>query len=1013
MPSSSEKSSKFDPTDLISMSGERGGAAGAPSTNITENEQVKQRWNDIRKSPNDKRDYRGLILSNDMKILLISDPTTDKSAASMDVNVGHMSDPWDVPGLAHFCEHMLFLGTEKYPNKNEYSSFLSQNGGVYNAVTRSDSTNYYFDVIPEQLNGSLDRFAQFFLSPLFTESATELELQAVDSESAKNMANDTWRIDQIDKSTALKNHDYSKFGTGNAQTLSVEPKNKGINVRDELLKFHNHWYSSNIMALSVLGKESLDELEKLVVDLFVNVKNKNTEAAVWTDHPFNEQHYKKKLYIVPIKDVRNLKMIFPLPDLDKYYHSVPSQYISHLLGHEGNGSLLSAFKNFGWCNSLVAGPKNTARGNVNFFTVIVDLTEEGMKHIDDIIKLTFQYINMIKSSEPHEWIFNEYKEIAQMEYNFKEKKQPRDAVKITSRNLQKYPIDELLSVPYLPTEWRPDLIKSLYDYLLPKNIRVHIVAQAYDGIADKTEYWYGTKYSEESIPDCIIEKWSEPGWPDYLKLPTVNEFIPKNFDIKQVDDSSNKTNKYPVIIDDTSLMRVWFKQDDEFKVPKLNITIDFSSPLAYADPLSYNLTFMYIQLFKDSLNEYSYNAGLAGLSWELSSSKYGVVLYFGGYHDKHRILLDKILDKMVNFKIDKKRFDILKENYIRSLKNFDAEQPYQHAVYYLAVLLAEHVWTKSELLDYSDDITIENLELFVPQLLQKMFVECLLHGNITESDALDTTKIIRDKLMTNKRPIVPLLAKQLMLYREICLDNGCQFLYELDNIHHKSSCTEIYYQCGVQSTENNMNLELLVQLISEPCFNVLRTKEQLGYIVFSGVLRTNGAQGLRIIVQSDKHPNYVEKRIDEFVKSILDIIIEMSDDEFARHKSSLASKRLEKPKTLYNLSSIFWGEISTHQYNFDRANIEVSYLMTISKEQIIKYFKEMIDCESPCRRKLTVHVVSMANGGAGTMENNDETIEDTKVVKITDVNAFKASQSLYPLMKPFNDVPQKGQKSKL
>lgn len=90
---------------------------------------------------------------------------------------------------------------------------------------------------------------------------------------------------------------------------------------------------------------------------------------------------------------------------------------------------------------------------------------------------------------------------------------------------------------------------------------------------------------------------------------------------------------------------------------------------------------------------------------------------------------------------------------------------------------------------------------------------------------------------------------------------------------HKSSCTEVYYQTGLQSTESNMHLELLAQIISEPCFNILRTKEQLGYIVFSGVRRTNGAQGLRVIVQSDKHPQYVEGRIDLFMDSMLVSII--------------------------------------------------------------------------------------------------------------------------------------------
>ena len=81
---------------------------------------------DVVKSGSDKRDYRGMVLSNGMKVLLVSDPTTDKSSAAMDVNIGHLTDPAELPGLAHFLEHMLFLGTEKFPDENEYNRYLSQ-----------------------------------------------------------------------------------------------------------------------------------------------------------------------------------------------------------------------------------------------------------------------------------------------------------------------------------------------------------------------------------------------------------------------------------------------------------------------------------------------------------------------------------------------------------------------------------------------------------------------------------------------------------------------------------------------------------------------------------------------------------------------------------------------------------------------------------------------------------------------------------------------------------------------
>jgi predicted Zn-dependent peptidase len=53
------------------------------------------------------------MLENGLEALVISDPKCDKASAAMDVKVGHLSDPEDLQGLAHFCEHLMFMGTDK------------------------------------------------------------------------------------------------------------------------------------------------------------------------------------------------------------------------------------------------------------------------------------------------------------------------------------------------------------------------------------------------------------------------------------------------------------------------------------------------------------------------------------------------------------------------------------------------------------------------------------------------------------------------------------------------------------------------------------------------------------------------------------------------------------------------------------------------------------------------------------------------------------------------------------
>lgn len=84
------------------------------------------------------------------------------------------------------------MGTKRFPKENEYQQYLSSNNGHSNAYTAMTSTNYYFDVAPNALEGALDRFSGFFIEPLFNEDCTEREIKAVDSEHKKNLQNDMW-----------------------------------------------------------------------------------------------------------------------------------------------------------------------------------------------------------------------------------------------------------------------------------------------------------------------------------------------------------------------------------------------------------------------------------------------------------------------------------------------------------------------------------------------------------------------------------------------------------------------------------------------------------------------------------------------------------------------------------------------------------------------------------------------------------------------------------------------------
>ena len=232
----------------------------------------------VRKPETDARDYRVVELSNQLSVLLVSDPSmaaseaethargardcgcwpsvrsrpvvmepgddgaaaaTDdgakkKAACAICVGVGYLSDPPSLEGCAHFVEHMLFMGTREFPNENGWNSHLSRYGGADNGETEAETTVFYFDVAPSQLRESLRRFASFFSCPLFKWSGSRREVKAIHSEFEQAAQDDYVREWQVLSSLTQPGHPYHRFGWGNKKSLVDVPKAKHVDVRAEL-----------------------------------------------------------------------------------------------------------------------------------------------------------------------------------------------------------------------------------------------------------------------------------------------------------------------------------------------------------------------------------------------------------------------------------------------------------------------------------------------------------------------------------------------------------------------------------------------------------------------------------------------------------------------------------------------------------------------------------------------------------------------------------------------------------
>lgn len=390
---------------------------------------------EIVKARTDTREYRRIVLPNSLQVLLIADPDTDKCAASMSVSVGSFSDPQGLEGLAHFIEHMLFYASEKYPLEDSYSKYITEHGGCTNAFTSSENTNYFFDVNTDGFEEALDRFAQFFIKPLMSADATTREIKAVDSENQKNLLSDAWRMNQLQKHLSMEGHPYHKFSTGNWDTLEVRPKAKGLDTRNELIKFYEENYSANLMHLVIYAKEKLDKIQNMVEDKFQDIRNTDRSCFHCPGQPCTSEHLQILVRTVPIKQGHKLRIVWPVTPEIRHYKEGPCRYLGHLIGHEGEGSLFYVLKTLGWATGLSAGEAEWTL-EFSFFKVVIDLTDAGHEHMQDIIGLLFKYIDLLKQSGIHKWIFDELSAVCETKFHYQDKIPPIDYAVNVASNMQ-------------------------------------------------------------------------------------------------------------------------------------------------------------------------------------------------------------------------------------------------------------------------------------------------------------------------------------------------------------------------------------------------------------------------------------------------------------------------------------------------------------------------------------------------------------------------------------------------
>jgi len=876
-------------------------------------------------SPKDDREYRSLALDNGLSVLLVHDSAAEKAAASMNIAAGSFHEPNEWPGLAHFLEHMLFLGTETFPEPDAYQNFIRQQGGSYNAFTAPRDTNYFFDIRPEHLEGALARFSRFFVDPLFNPEYLTREVNAVHSEWSATLQDDGRRRLDALREALNPDHPASRFTAGNRETLDIDdPK-----LRQAMLQYHQDFYHPDRMTLVIYGPQSLDELELLTQQHFLDLQQKESKEDPQWPELLVDDHLPAQLDIEPLRQSRRLQLLFAIPDSTTDFYKKPDAYLAHLIGHEGEGSLLYALRNKGWVTGLSAGSQMRT-GQEALFSINLELTAAGDRHREQIQAAVFEWLKLIREAGVEQWRFDEKALIADNNFRFMESSDPSNLVTHLAMQMPRYPMQDLLRAHYAWDEFDPELIQEYLALLQPEKRLVINISPEVE--TNQTSPWVPANYRLQQ-PLTNLASLPEPPSGLGLKLPDPNPFLPTSLELLEGD-----SQQQPQLIKEQPGIEAWHGLDTSFGVPRSQVYISLQNPQVTTDLRQRLLAQLTARWLEDQLNAPGYPARLAGLHYQAYAHSRGITLALGGFSAEQPRLANKMLDQLLQADVQEDQFQRIQQTLEEALINQRRDRLPQQMVRQLFTSNLQPNFTAEQQLKALKSIQYEDLAHFIPSFTSQLYIQLFAWGNTSETSLEELTQDLQVRL----KPQLERDQVDLLQVRQIPAGQWNKKL----GIEHNDRGLLFYIQGQDSSLAEEAQLRLLSQLQSAAFFHELRTQQQLGYAVFSNYLPLMQQPGVFYFIQSpDTEPDALAAAIEAFLRSDLKRLEQLPKSDFIEHQQSLISHLRQADKRLSQRAEGFWREIGHHRNDFNHKEKLAEQVEKLSQEELIDFYLEMLNFE--------------------------------------------------------------------
>lgn len=874
------------------------------------------------KSPTDTSSYKISKLNNGLEVLLISDPSITISFVSMIVHTGSFLETTTF-GLAHFLEHILFMGNKKYPIGGQYFEYINSHGGKTNAFTDSLNTCFYYSIDSKYLNKSLDMFGHFFIDPLFDYNSIQKEIQIVHEEYEKNIHLDRICYRQALKLLTKENHPFRNFDIGSTETL------RKPSIREDLMEFYRKYYVANNMKLIIMNNQPFEETEKLIY-LFSEIPSSSDSFQYTFGYPFKASNVIK---LVPVSNSKIMLLTWALPYHQNYKLLKLLRYIFYLFERETNGSLGDMLIE----NTLVDTISVSSMSNFGDYIIMcmeMKLTDYGLANMDLIVNLINSYVNILKQNKLNKKHLKTFEKCMKLNFYFDEPKRGNDKVMNIVNNICFYnaTLDEAISNYKLEYE-NSDLVSLSYlnylDEMAFDKMNIIIGSASYSHLVKETEPYFGFKY--------LLEK-------NHYYNPRIkfnfndiyqygNFFIPKQLMIYR----QKGEYKYPVKLDFP--FEAWYKYEN-ISLPKVCFVVSITLPKLYETVESYVITQIYLKLVKKSLRHIMYDIILCDMQYSITLLRDTIFIKVYAFNDNIEKIVDNIFHSLMEQTVSFTKFASAKDSYQKFIEERLLDPPYEK----LNEIINSAVFTKQY--NYEDQkkviSRIHQRDLFRINLEDITEIKCLANGNITKRNCIKlyqtVQKFFHSKIKDHQNwEIQPIISGTKIIHPTDRRKDDKNILFcQMFCIEELPATDEFY--------NKYLALNLVVnKILSDKFFDTLRTKAQLGYIVRNGS-DTIGSDKILIyqkyLIQSSSHSiDELQEHISKFFVDEKKFIDNLTEEGLQKYIEACSVNAMVKEFNVCERTSDLFEQIFSEKYTFVHKEKLVSALKEINTS-ILRAFYE-------------------------------------------------------------------------